>query len=121
MTRGKYEFIDGKFVPKVEKPLDVKSAMVIPDEIPATLHPANRKYYTSRTEFDKVTKQYGYENITAEEHDRMQPTRPSYDDEIVEDLYQAEAAVDYGEALTYEQREILKRQEEAREWRTNNG
>ena len=121
MTRGKYVFENGQFVPKVEKPLEIKSHIVIPDEIPATLHPANRKYYTSRTEYDKVTKQHGYENITAEEHDRMQPVRLEYDDEIVEDLLQAEAAVDYGEALTYEQREILKRQEEAREWRTNNG
>jgi hypothetical protein len=120
MTKGKYEFVGGKFIPKVEKPLEVKSHTIIPDEIPATLHPANRKYYTSRTEFDKVTKQFGYENMTAEEHDRMEPVRPDYDDEIIEDLFKAEAAVDYGEALTYEQRDILQRQEEAREWRTNN-
>jgi hypothetical protein len=120
MTRGKYVFEGGQFIPKVEKPKEIKSHMVIPDEIPATLHPANRKVYTSRTEFDKVTKQYGYENITAEEHDRMQPIRPNYDNEIVEDIFKAEAAIDYGEALTYEQREILKRKEEISEWKRNN-
>lgn len=120
MTRGKYVFEGGQFIPKVEKPAEVKSHVVIPDEIPATLHPANRKYYTSRTEFDKVTRQFGYENITAEEHDRMQPVRPDYDSEIVEDIFKAEQAIDYGEALTYEQREYLKRQEEISEWKRNN-
>jgi hypothetical protein len=68
MTRKLYQYcnIQKKVVPIEEVQVEVPATVahkLINDEMPATLHPIDQKYYTSKSRFRAVTKAHGYEEV----------------------------------------------------------
>lgn len=110
--RGKFVYEGGKFVPLVR---EVKARTeVITDEMEPLQHPADRKFYTSKKQYDLVTKMYGYEYLTHEDHDKIKP--PDEVDTIDEDLLRAEATLEYGEGLPEDERAFVRQLEEKQRW-----
>jgi hypothetical protein len=116
--RGKFVYEGGKFVP-LQREVKARPT-VITDEMPALKHPGNRQYYTSRSKYNEVTKAYGYEEAAGEPDKYWAKPELTNDDELEQDILQAEKQLEYGEGISEEERELCKIQEEAQEWQMNN-
>lgn len=47
----------------------------IPDEMPATKHPIDRKYYTSKSKFREVTRSHGYDEVGTAYDNGYEPSK----------------------------------------------
>lgn len=86
MPRGvfKYCWEKKKVVPideAVSKQDALRSHNVIGDEMPETKHPADKKYYTSKSKFRAVTKAHGCEEIGTAYENGYEPEREQLDDQ----------------------------------------
>lgn len=106
-----------KFEPYEKPKVEVRTHMVITDEMPPTQHPVDGKWYTSRSKYHAATRAYGleYYDDTGGKDEYFKPGHsPVADqDDIVEDAKKAYMQLKYNEApMTEEERQLARKQDE---------
>lgn len=76
MPRQVYVYRDGKFVLREEVQPEVKG-YVIPDSMDDTWHPADGKYYGSKSKFRETTKAHGLVEYGNEDPRKCAGSRPT--------------------------------------------
>lgn len=72
---------------------------IISDSIPDMVHPANGKRYDSKSNFRKVTKAYGFQEVGNEKQvDRRRPVHQDFNRDVVEAVRKIKAGYRPGQS-----------------------
>lgn len=82
-----------------EKPREVNAPFVLTDDMPATKHMGNQKFYTSKRRFRDATKAGGWEEVGNEvNHRAAAPIDPRAEEKLEAEITKAYYAVRDGQA-----------------------
>jgi len=118
MTRGRFVFKDGHFVPATTEAPRNKSSLVGDEIVAGIEHPATGEKIYSRSQYKRITKAHGLEECYGEPDRYFQKDDDTAvkEADLEDDILKALADLNYGEGLTQEELELCKQKNQAVEW-----
>lgn len=101
-----------------EKPKqEVRSHMIITDDMPPTQHPCDGKWYTSRSKYHATTRAFNMEYYDDaggnDKYFKPDPTPVADEADIIEDVKKARDLLRYNEApMTEDERQLARKKDE---------
>lgn len=103
-----------RFTPEPKK---ITSHLIITDEMPATQHPCDGRWYTSRSKYHAVTRAFGMEYYDDaggnDKYFQAEKTPVADEADIIEDVKKARDLLRYNEApMTEDERQLARKKDE---------
>jgi hypothetical protein len=118
MIRGSFRYQDGQLVPATKEAPRNKSSLVGDEIVQGIEHPATGEVIYSKTQYKRITKAHGLEEAYGEPEKYFRKPDDSAEREadLEEDVLEALAKLNYGEAMSEEDLELCRQKNQALEW-----